>query len=343
MGRLSCLADGQISVPLLFLFLLSCVRTSREVPVLNSGLSLSPWGTVIVLTRCRQNCTSFGCRGIKLSNCPGEVPEVESLAKRLSVNVRLEYSDCADGGCERVVSGPAGERCESDEGRETGIILRWIIGNYHRFCSLSNPDGEIRKVIFAHSHERSLHTPVPTSVQISRLLSNECGLRYFLANDFGEVYMRFNDHVISKRWHKIRYDRVDILSVCHLMTRGTGFDGNIELAYQDALKHCSHNRRSPCMWRSGCNTAFFVSGRLLSSYKREDYLSMLANVRKLPHNLGSMLVSEIFERMVSAIFTGHGWPRLRHVPLDSCLGKPFVYVWRNGQWTTELSSYSEDI
>ena len=185
------------------------------------------------------------------------------------------------------------------EGRETGIILRWIISNYGRLA-----DGYYKHIIFNHAHENSWHQS-HFSVQLDKLLSSP---GYLLDNDYGDVYPYFIDHAIkispTTGVPSVPYNHLDILEILSKLTNGT------RISFFNRTN--SYN-----VWRSGQSSSFFVSNTAILRYTKEEYVRFLENTRALIKQCRgrwNYYISEVTERSWYVIFTNKTWIEYRTPP-----------------------------
>ena len=196
-----------------------------------------------------------------------------------------------------------------EDGRETGIILRWIISNYDRLA-----DGSYKHVIFNHAHENSWHQS-HFSVQLDKLLSER---DYLLNNDYGDVYPYFIDHPIkispTTGASSVPYCFMDIVGILSRITNGT------RINYFNRTN--SYN-----VWRSGQSTSFFVSNTAILRYTKEEYVRFLENTLALvkqSRGRWNYHVSEVTERSWYVIFTNKTWIEYRTLPPQN-IGRTQVY------------------
>ena len=223
--------------------------------------------------------------------------------------VSVSYADCV----EQCANGS----CVDREARETGMILRWLVANYHLF-----EQGVLRKVIFNHAHENSWHQR-NFSVQLERLLLSGS---YFDKNEYGDVYPQYIDHAIRSKTvngrivASIPYSGFDILDVLRFITSGTNFEG-----FNSTNVHG--------VWRSGQATSFFLSSQAVLRHPQRDYQLLLERTRLLVSRMGTAWnyrIAEATERGWSVFFTNRTWLSYT-VPPPPELGTMIVYSFASGR------------
>lgn len=199
---------------------------------------------------------------IVLTYCFERIPiePVERVASQY--NVTVQYAKC-------------NSTYGKIEANEVGTIFHWIIDNWSKI-----KNGSISKVIFHHAHEHSPHQEGNTlSRQLVKLFN---AYSYFCGRDFGEVYPFYIEHeLINETAFICAYNFIETLDT---LTRGTSF---------------AHFNRSNSKntWRSGRNSAFFVSAKALTkNHKLSDYKKFLNNIHETVVNLDPKLTREKYRR-----------------------------------------------
>lgn len=197
-----------------------------------------------------------------LTCCFEHIPirSVEKVARQYNITVR--YAKC-------------NSKYGKIEANEVGTILHWIIDNWDKI-----EKGQIAKIIFHHAHEFSLHQEGRLlSEQLRRLLDS---YDYFCYRDFGEIYPFYIEHdLINETAFICAYDFIKTLDT---LTAGTSF---------------AHFNRSNSknIWRSGRNSAFFVSSTAITNnHNHSDYEKMLDNIHKTVVELDPKLTRENYRR-----------------------------------------------
>lgn len=217
------------------------------------------------------------------------LPLTEQVCKRFGINI--EWADC-------------NPRTNHLEGRDTGIMLRWIIANYHRLLS-----GEFERILRHHAHENSWHQS-NLSGQLEQLFRAP---EYLYGNKYGDIYANYIQHPLVQnngKWD-YWYQRGWHLSIMEKIVTGT------------RMEHFNRTNRYK-MFRGGQSSAFFISPDLITQYPVEDYKRMLENtvevVKILPMSIqnseANYLVGEIVERCWQVLFTNKTWPEYRVPPPD---------------------------
>lgn len=239
---------------------------------MNSGNVSQYDRTVLVLTRCSSS-----------ENTNATSLPAEKVCREFGV--RVEWANC-----DPIMN--------EVEGRETGIMLRWIIANYNRLLS-----GEISTVIWHHAHETSWHQVFNQTLSLAlRRLFNAPS--YLYGNTFGDIYPNFIEHKMSfirGKWD-FWYYRGWMLSFLEQLVEGT------------QMAHFNRTNRYN-VFRTCQNSAFFISSNLITQYPVSDYQRFLNNtvnfVRKMTPRFrtysANYLVSEIVERGWQVLFTNYSF------------------------------------